>query len=108
MMTQQAQPNIRLFADRVMVKIITEAEVKTASGIFIPSTRNEEKTKQGVVLSISPKIIREMKDEDRLELGDILTFSAFAGSDLHYKGAEFKVLRITDIFGVLEPETDGE
>lgn len=101
-------PNIRLFADRVLVKIITPAEVTTASGIFIPNTNNEEKTKQGTVLKISPKIIREMKDEDKLEEGDVLMFSAYAGSDIQYKGAEFKVLRITDIFGVLEPETNGE
>lgn len=106
--TNAAVPNIRLLADRILVKIITPEEVKTNSGIFIPTTNNEERTKQGEVLRVSPKVTKEALDEDKVEAGDMIMFSAFAGSDLFFKGTEFKVLRITDIFGVLEPETNGE
>jgi len=100
------EPNIRLLADRVLVKVMTPDEVKTASGIIVSTGASDESTLQGMVLRVSSRVVDESKKGEEVSRGDVLMFSSFSDSLIKYKGKEFKVLRITDIFGVLEPETD--
>jgi len=102
------EPNIRLLADRVLVKIVTPDEVRTASGIYVGVGGTEESTLQGTVLRVSQRVKDDSKAGEEVVRGDLLMFSSYAGSNIKYKGKEYKVLRITDIFGVLEPETNGE
>lgn len=102
------EPNIRLLADRVLIKIITPDEVRTASGIIVTTSASEETTLQGVVLRVSQRVRDDSKVGEEVERGNMVMCSSYSGSNIKYKGKEFKVLRITDIFGVLEPETNGK
>lgn len=96
-------PKLRLFADRVLVRVIKDDEHKTASGIIMVPRGEESKVcKRGEVLRMSAKIHEHMDKEDKIELGEVVMFSQHAGSDINYDIDEYKILRITDIFCVDE------
>lgn len=105
------RPNVRLLADRVLVRVLPPEEVKTASGIIMLTGKGEDaKTEQGEVLRVSKRIenldgtVDNVDGWDKIEEKDVVLFSSFAGSKMHYRGIEYQILRITDIFGVIEPE----
>lgn len=98
--------NIRLLADRIWVKVVKEEERKTGSGIIIPVQANSDGavTDTAEVLKISAQVAKHNKDnpEERVEVGDTILLSSYAGSDVKYKDEDFKVVRITDIHSVIE------
>jgi chaperonin GroES len=105
------RPNLRLLADRVLVRLLVPEEQKTKSGIILVATAgNDAKTDQGEVLRVSKRIENldgtadNVDGWDKVEEGDIVLFSSFAGSKIHYKGREYQILRITDLFAITEPE----
>ncbi len=96
-------PKLRLFADRILVKIIKPTEEKTIGGIIIPTIAVDPAKicKKGEVVLMSKKI-EEHLEGDTLEIGEVVLFSQYAGSDVEFKSEEYKILRITDLFGVDE------
>lgn len=96
------RPKIRLLADRILVEVQKTAEVKTASGLIIPETASKESALVGKVLRTSKKVATNTEEDEQILEGDLVLFSKFAGSDVLYNQKEYKVLRITDLFGVLE------
>ncbi len=88
--------------DRVLVRRLEEEE-KTAGGIIIPDTARE-KPMQGEVIAIG----NGATDKDGnsvpidLEIGDIVLFGKYAGSEVTINGEELSILRESDILGVLE------
>ncbi len=88
--------------DRVLVRRLEEEE-KTAGGIIIPDTARE-KPMQGEVIAIGSGA----PDKDgnaipiELEIGDIVLFGKYAGSEVTIDGEELSILRESDILGVLE------
>lgn len=95
-------PKIRLLADRVLVEVTKSTEAVTKSGIIIPETASQEKALVGEVLRVSTRVEKCEVEEDKVYVGEQVLFSKFAGTDVHYKGKDFKVLRITDIIGAEE------
>lgn len=94
--------NIRPLGDRIVIEPL-EQETTTAGGIIIPDTA-KEKPKQGKVLAVGPGA----KDESGkripmdLEVGDIVLFTQWAGSDVKVDGKEYKVLKESDVIGTIE------
>ncbi|MCE2926514.1 MAG: co-chaperone GroES [Rickettsiales bacterium] len=94
--------NIKPLGDRIVVEAL-EQEDKTAGGIIIPDTA-KEKPKQGKVLAVGPGA----KDENGkripmdVEVGDIVLFTQWAGSDIKVDGKEYKVLKESDVIGTIE------
>lgn len=99
-----SKPNIRLLADRVLVKVKKQEEAVTVSGIILPDTNSEEKALTGEVLRVSKRVEDCKVEEDKIEVGEVVLFSKFAGSDISYEGKQYKILRITDLFGAVEEE----
>lgn len=99
-------PKIRLYADRVMVKVLPTKEEATAGGIIIPNVGSEDKKcKYGKVLLMSQDVVKHMEseeNEDSMEIGEVVLFSQYAGSEIVIGTTEYRVLRITDCFGVDE------
>jgi len=95
-------PNIRPLADRVLVEVISSEEFTTASGLIIPQGAEEENTKQGRVLRVSNQIAQAKNDWEQLNTGDLVVFSQFAGSDIKLGNNTYKMMRFTDVFGVIE------
>lgn len=93
--------NIKPLGDRIVVEA-SEQEEKSAGGIIIPDSA-KEKPKQGKVLAVGPGA----KDENGkripmdVEVGDIVLFTQWAGSDIKIDGNEYKVLKESDVIGTL-------
>jgi chaperonin GroES len=87
--------------DRVVVKRI-EAEDKTTGGIIIPDTA-KEKPSQGEIVAVGPG----GRDEAGrvipidLEVGDRVLFGKWSGTEVKIDGAEFLIMKESDIMGVV-------
>ena len=93
---------LKPLADRVIVKQ-TEAEAKTASGIYLPDAAKEKPTK-GKVISVGPgKLDEEGKRmEPNVKAGDVVYYGKYAGTEVEVNGEKFVILRESDLLGVLE------
>jgi len=93
---------LKPLADRVIVKQ-TEAEEKTASGIYLPDAAKEKPTK-GKVISVGPGKLDEKgkRMEPNVKAGDVVYYGKYAGTEVEVKGEKFVILRESDLLGVLE------
>lgn len=97
------RPKVRLLADRLLVEVVNDTtEQRTAGGIILPNTSKNEQAMVGKVLAISKKIEKCEVEEDKVAVGEQVLFSKYAGTEMSYKGKDFRVLRITDIIGAEE------
>jgi chaperonin GroES len=83
--------------DRLVVKPI-QSEEKTKSGIYLPDTA-KEKPQEGKVIAVGPG---RMTDEGKriasdVEVGDIIIYTKYGGSEIKIEGEEFIIMRETDI-----------
>ena len=91
-----ANVNIKPLADRVLVQPM-EAESKTASGLIIPDTA-KEKPQKGTVVAAGPGT----KDEEmQVKVGDLVLYGKYAGSELNVDGADYLMMRQSDILAVI-------
>jgi chaperonin GroES len=82
--------------DRVLVEAAA-AEVKTASGLFIPDTA-KEKPQKGKVIAIGDGI----KDKPvTVKVGDNILYGKYSGTELTIDGKEYLIMRNSDIFGII-------
>ena len=93
---------LRPLQDRVIVKQ-TEAEERTASGIYLPDAAKEKPTK-GKVVSVGPgKLDDKGKPmEIPLRVGDTVYYGKYSGTEVEVEGQKFVILRESDVLGVLE------
>lgn len=82
--------------DRILVEPAA-AEEKTASGIIIPDTA-KEKPQEGKVVAVG-----EGTDEKpvTVKVGDKVLYGKYSGTELSLDGAEYLIMRNSDIFGTL-------
>ena len=89
--------NIRPLADRVLIEP-KEAELKTASGIYIPETA-KEKPQQGTVVAVGCG----KKDEPmELKVGDVILYGKYAGTEITVDGHDYLIMRQSDVVAVLK------
>ena len=93
---------LRPLADRVIVKQ-TEAEEKTASGLYLPDAAKEKPTK-GKVIATGPGKLDDngKRMELGVKVGDTVYYGKYSGTDVEVDGEKFVILRESDILGVLE------
>ncbi len=88
--------NIRPIADRVVIQP-APAEEKTASGLYIPDTA-KEKPQRGTVVAVGDG----KKDEPiTVKVGDEVLYGKYAGTEITYEGAEYLIMRESDIYAIL-------
>jgi len=93
---------IRPLADRIVVQA-TEAETKTAGGIFIPDTADKDKPSQGKVLAVGKgKMIEGKLQPLEVRIGDTVLFGKYAGNNVKINNKEYLVMREEDVMGVVE------
>lgn len=91
-----AKVKIQPLADRVLIEA-APAEVKTASGIFIPDTA-KEKPQQGTVVAVG----KGKKGEPlTVKVGDKVLYGKYSGTELTHEGQEFLIMREQDIFAII-------
>ncbi len=83
---------------RILVERMEE-EAKTASGIIIPDNA-KEKPLEGKVVAIS----KEVEEDENLPInvGDIVVFAKYSGTDITINGKEYLVLNTDDVLGKIE------
>jgi len=88
--------------DRVVVKP-QEAESKTAGGIVLPDTA-KEKPLTGKVIAAGPGKLDD--DGKRIPMSvkknDVVLFGKYSGSEVELDGEDYKILRESEILGVIE------
>ena len=96
---------IRPLADRVLVKKV-KAEEKTAGGIVLPESAQENKLNRGTVLAIGSGY--RQKDGSitplSVKVGDQVVLNEFGGTEVKLEGDTYMLYREDDILGVLEEE----
>ncbi len=88
--------------DRVVV-IPQEAEEITAGGIVLPETA-KEKPMMGKVVSVGPG--KMLDDGKRAKMSvkkkDVVLYGKYGGSEVEIDGKEYKILRESEILGIVE------
>jgi chaperonin GroES len=91
-----AKLNIKPLADRVLIEPMA-AETKTASGLYIPDTA-KEKPQKGKVVAVGPGT----KDEKvTVKVGDTVLYGKYAGTELKFDGADYLIMRESDILAIV-------
>jgi chaperonin GroES len=95
--------NIKPLEDRILVQSL-EAEQTTASGLVIPDTA-KEKPQEGKVLAVGPGRFDE-SGEKRIpvdvQIGDVVIYSKYGGTEVKYNGQEYLLLGARDILAIVE------
>ncbi len=88
--------------DRVVVKP-QEAESKTAGGIVLPDSA-KEKPLMGKVISVGPGKMLDSGNRGAMSVkkNDVVLYGKYGGSDVEVDGVEYKILRESEILGVVE------
>ena len=93
--------SIKPLADRIVIKVIEDTE-QTSGGIFIPDSA-KEKPQKGEVVAIGLGKIGENGEREPMDVnvGDIILYAKYAGTDIKMDGVEYKILSIKDALAVL-------
>ena len=88
--------------DRVVVKP-QDAEEKTPGGIVLPDTA-KEKPMMGKIIAIGIGKLLDNGKRAKLSVkkGDVVLYGKYGGSDVEIDGTEYKILRESEILGVVE------
>jgi chaperonin GroES len=90
--------NLQPLGDRVIVEPLEE-EQTTAAGIVLPDTA-VDKPQRGTVVAVGPgERSRETGEIIPLDVAesDVVVFSKYGGTDITIEGAEYLILRESDI-----------
>ena len=103
MTTTATKVALKPLEDRVVVQPL-DAEQTTASGLVIPDTA-KEKPQEGRVLAIGPG--RWDEDGEKripldVQVGDIVLYSKYGGTEVKYNNEEYLVLSARDLLAIVE------
>jgi len=88
--------------DRVVVKP-QEAEEKTAGGIVLPDSA-KEKPLMGTVVAVGPGKMLDSGNRGAMSVKkkDVVLYGKYGGTDVEVDGTEYKILRESEILGIVE------
>ena len=93
--------NLQPLGDRVVVKPATREET-TKSGIVLPDTA-KEKPQRGTVVAVGPgRWVEGERVAPDVEVGDIVIYSKYGGTELNIDGEDVIVLSEHDILAKLD------
>ncbi|AHI19202.1 MAG: co-chaperone GroES [Corynebacterium casei] len=94
--------NIKPLEDKVLVQIV-EAETTTASGLVIPDSA-KEKPQEATVVAVGPGRANDKGEVTPVgvNVGDVVIFSKYGGTELKYDSEEFLLLSARDLLAVIE------
>jgi chaperonin GroES len=98
---QVSKTNLRPLAGYVLVEP-SEPETKTASGILLPDTAQEQPA-QGLVVAVGPNVFDLGREQVcPVKVGDRVVYKKWGGDELKLSGVEYKLVKFDDLMGVLE------
>ena len=90
--------NLKPIGERIVVKML-EVEEKTASGIVLPSSAQEE-PQVAEVVAISNEL--SGKDNLNIEVGTKVIYSKYAGTEVKLESEEYIVVKLEDVLAIVE------
>jgi len=89
--------NINPMGDRILVKRV-EALKKSAGGIIIPSTSQEEPS-EGIIIAVGSGVINKNGKIIPLEvkIGDKVLFGKWGGTEIKVDGEDLLIIKESDI-----------
>ena len=93
---------LKPLGDRIVIKVIEDTE-QTSGGIFIPDSA-KEKPQKGEVVAVGEGKTNDKGEKEPMgvNVGDIILYAKYAGTDVKMDGAEYKILSIKDALAVVE------
>ncbi|MFA5341822.1 MAG: co-chaperone GroES [Clostridia bacterium] len=92
---------IRPLCDRIVIRML-ESEETTKSGIVLPGSA-KEKPQVAEVIAVGPGgFVDGNKVEMELAVGDKVLISKYAGTEVKLDGAEYTILRQSDVLAKVE------
>jgi len=89
--------SIQPLGQRILVQP-AEAEVKTASGLFIPDTA-QKKQQRGTVVAVSKALVDDEKNQ--LKENQTVLFAKYRGDEIEYDGKTLVMLDAADVLAIL-------
>ena len=92
---------IRPLDDRIVVKAV-EAEQKTSGGILLPDSA-KEKPQRAIVVAVGdgPRNDEGKRLPLTVKIGDQILYGKYAGSEIKWKGEEYKILRESEVLALI-------
>ena len=88
--------------DRVVIEP-AKAEEKPAGGIVLPEAAKEKPLMGKIIAVGSGKLLDSgARAEMSVKKGDVVLFGKYGGSDVEVDGTEYKIMRESEILGVVE------
>lgn len=93
---------LRPLDDRVVIKQ-SQAEDKTAGGIFLPDTA-KEKPQIGKVVWVGPGKVQDdgKRTPMSVKTGDEVVYGKYMGNEIQIDGEKYVIIREGDLLGILE------
>lgn len=92
--------NIRPLGNRIVIEKV-EAEEKTASGIVLPQSAQEQ-PQFAVVRAVGDEFENNEKLKGMIQIGDKVLYGKFTGTEVKVDGKEYIIVRYTDVLAVVE------
>ena len=93
---------IRPLADRIVVKR-TKEEEKTKGGIIIPDTAKEKPVEGTVVAVGNGKILKDGKQRPLdVKAGDTILFGKYSGQEVRVDGVDYLIMKEDDVLAIHE------
>ena len=91
---------IKPLADRIIIAPMEKESVK--GGIIIPDTA-KEKPQQGKIVAAGPGVVSDSGKRVALEVKvkDIVLYGKYAGTEVNVDGADYLILRESDVLAIL-------
>ena len=88
--------------DRIVIKVIEDTE-QTSGGIFIPDSA-KEKPQKGEVVAVGEGKTNDKGEKEPMgvNVGDIILYAKYSGTDVKMDGVEYKILSVKDALAIVE------
>lgn len=77
-----------------------EAEEKTASGIVLPSSAQEQ-PQFAKVIAVGEELNTDEKTKDAVKVGDNVIYAKYSGTEVKIDGKEYIIVKFSDVLAVL-------
>ncbi len=93
--------NIKPLGDKVVVQV-TEAEDKTASGIYLPDSAKKKPTEGKVIATGDGRVLDSgSRNKLSVKVGDRVLFSKYGGNEVTIGGQDYTILDEDQIYAIL-------
>lgn len=95
--------SLKPIGDNIIVKP-EELETKTASGIIIPDSSNEERPERGEVIAVGPGRILDngSRREIEVSVGQTVIFKKYSPNEIEIDDQKFLVIGSEDVIAIVE------